>query len=415
MKKRITACLLAGVFIVSLMAGCVDDDNSPAALNQPEALNQPAAPIEAIPFSHSSDFETALFDAMPTDENYMISPFSLRMALVMAANGADGETQAEILAALGIDDLDAFNRAAAAFIASSNANELVEFNIANSIWLNEDFFGCDEFGFSEDYKRVIADYFAGIAERVNAQDGADIVNAWISEQTRDRINDVVREDVFDVDSDVIALLVNAIYFNGNWAVPFDTDLTSDDIFTDRNGVESTIPFMVQTGRFSFYENDYFKMLAKSYEDENIRMYFVLPKVDERLPFYMFENAIDNMQRRDVKLRLPRFTTESLHDNLVDILQDMGIQKAFDSDADFLNMFTEIPFGLSIFIGDILQKTFIEVDEEGTEAAAATVIEMVPESEPPPPIPFYCDRPFIYFIRDDATNNILFMGEFAFAE
>jgi len=365
-----------------------------------------------IPLEGDVSFETALFHAMPTDQNYMVSPFSLRMALAMAANGADDETQAQILAALDIDNLDEFNRVAAEFIAMSNANELVEFNIANSIWLNEDLlYGVN---FADDFKDIIIGYFAGIAEGACAQYGGDIVNAWISEQTNDRINDVVSRDVFNPINITLALLVNTIYFNGDWVSPFNSALTTDCTFTDRNGVQSNIPIMEQTGRFSFYQNSYFKMLAKPSIDENIRMYFVLPLVEERLHFSMFEDAIDGMSVTDVRFRLPRFTTESRHENLVEVMQSMGVDYAFNSYADFTNMFAPQPLDLPVYISDILQKTFISVDEDGAEAAAATVLEMVPLMGIPS-IPFYCNVPFIYFIRNDITGDILFMGEFAFAE
>jgi len=375
--------------------------------------------------SQSISFVSELFNAMPTDENYMISPFSLRMALAMAANGASGESQKEILVLLGINDLDAFNQATVAFIANSNENEEVEFNIANSIWFNEDLFGCDILDFSENYRHIMTNYFAGAAQRINTEDGADIINEWIAEQTQNRITNVIDEYIFtDEDSDILAVLVNTIYFNGNWASPFNPNFTMDDIFTDRNGIESTIPFMMKPGRWDFYRNDYFQMMAKSYADDNIRMYLVLPNVDERLPFNIFVEAISEMRHEDIMLRLPRFTIESMHENLVEILKDMGIQRAFEQGHfDFVGysnmIYPPYVFGelLFVWIDDILQKTFIEVDEVGTEAAAVTVVHMMPQptSIPPPPIPFYCDRPFIFFIRNDTTGDILFMGEFAFAE
>ena len=366
-------------------------------------------------------FESALLNAMPTDENFMISPFSLRMALAMVANGASGESRAEILEVLGIYDLDAFNRSSAAFIASANANDQVEFNIANSIWLNEDRFPGSGVDFSEEYKRIISDYFAGVAERVGSEDGVDRINAWISEQTMDRINNVLPDDTFDKDKRILAVLVNTIYFNANWQSAFMKDNTRNDIFTDRNGVESTLEFMEARRWFSFYENEHFQMLAKPYMDNDIRMYFVLPGVGERLPFSMFEDAIGNMAMQNVRFRLPRFSTETLHENLVGTLQEMGIIRAFEEGHfDFQGMvYPTIVRGEDIFlwIDDIIQKTFIEVDEDGTEAAAATVVTVGAEvtSVPPPPIPFYCDRPFIYFIRNDVTGDILFMGEFAFAQ
>ena len=387
------------------------------------AANSVPTTATTLPKEISGNFETQLFVVMPTNENYMISPFSLRMALAMAANGAtaDSVSRSELLAALDIDDLDEFNRAASEFITTSNANEEVEFNIANSIWFNEDRFPGVEIGFRGSYERIIRDYFAGIAENVTAETAADIINSWISEQTRNRINDVVAEEMFGEDSEIIAVLVNAIYFKGDWANPFNENATRDEIFTDRNGIETMIPMMNMTRFFSYYENEYFQMLAKPYEDENIRMYFVLPRGDERLPFSMFEDAIGNMGHRDVRFRLPRFRTEFLHDNLVEILQGMGVERAFEvGHFDFWDMVYPTYVGgepLWVWIEEILQKTFIEVDEEGTEAAAATAIFMGARaaSIPPPPIDFICDRPFIYFIRNDVTGDILFMGEFAFAE
>jgi len=428
MKKMVLMCVAIIFFTLATglqtAQGVIPDDVPVYPDDMP--LYAPA-PLPTI----ATTFESALFAAMPSDENYMVSPFSLRMALAMAANGASGRSQAELLAALGIADLHAFNQAAAAFIADANENEAVTLNIANSIWFNEDYFKYPCLDFSPAYQRIIADYFAGMAQRVNAHDGADIINGWIAQQTNDRIRDVV-----DPLEEALALLVNAIYFQGNWAQPFNPAWTTDGIFTDRHGVETTLPFMQQTRWFSFYHSRYFQMLAKPYVDENIRMYLVLPnpRIYERLHFDLFTDAIDRMQYREVRLRLPRFTTEFTHDNLVEILQDMGVEQAFEQNRldseefnfDFVGyhnmMYPPIVHNeyLFVWIDNILQKAFIEVDETGTEAAAVTVVEMrgavaISICPLPPPIPFYCNRPFIYFIRNDATGDILFMGEFAFAE
>jgi len=396
----------------SIEASYVDDEYSGARVTA-ISINESANELNPAMYG---TFETQLFNAMPVDQNYMISPFSLRMALAMAASGASDVTREEILTALGIVDLGEFNQAAMDFIATSNANELVEINIANSIWFNHDFFGMDELDFSDEFRDIIVNYFAGVAPRINNTNGADIVNNWISYQTRDRINDVVTHDVV---ADSLALLVNAIYFKGDWATPFDKFDTMPDIFTDRDGIETSIDFMNKTRLFDFFENNYFQMLAKPYVDRNIRMYFVLPRTSERLPFNAFEDAIDYMNSTLVEFRVPHFRTESMHDNLVQIMQSMGMQRAFcDSTAEFFDMFTELPTSWPAYISDILQKTFIQIDEEGTEAAAVTVVSLRPQSlitHYPPPIQFFCDRPFIYFIRNDDTGDILFMGEFAFVE
>ena len=158
-------------------------------------------------------------------------------------------------------------------------------------------------------------------------------------------------------------------------------------------------------------------MSKPYKDKDIKMYFILPKTDNQLTINAFEIAGENMKHEYVWFSLPKFKTEFLHDNLIDILTGMGIKTAFDfNNADFLNMFSKKPLE-NIFINSILQKTFIEVDEKGTEAAAATAIGMGGSGyEPmPKPIEFICDRPFTYIIRNDATGDILFMGEYAFVE
>ena len=374
------------------------------------ACGEAYARFSQASYSHLS-FDDALFAFMPRNENYIVSPFSLRMALALAANGAEGETLSEILMALGIDDLDAHNAAAAATIESALNNQLVGFSIANSIWLIEDMFPGGGIAFSRDFERIVSEFFCGAAETINASDGAERVNAWVYEQTRGRIEDVVDDSSIE---DALALIVSAIYFRGDWYSQFNASKTDYAIFTDRGGEEHSLSFMRQTGSFSFYSGEDFSMLAKPYADTSIRMYFVLSNTDERPLFGDLVSAIDSMQTTEVNFRLPRFTTENRHDNLLAFLRSVGMDEAFDdSRADFTGMFTEVPGGHNTHISDVLQKTFIQVDEDGTEAAAVTVVEFSILAEFQA-VRFTLNRPFIYFIRNDATGDILFIGEFAFA-
>jgi len=354
-------------------------------------------------------YEFALLAEMPKDKNYMVSPFSLKMALAMAANGADGATKHEILNALEILDIDIFNKQSAEFIKSSNDNEAVEFNIANSIWHNTD--RAPDLKFSDMYKNKIQKYFNGQANEINNENGAKTINDWIALQTKDKIKDVVDDEKV---KKCVSFLVNTIYFKGDWDIPFKPEMTSDDIFTDRIGDEKTTSFMSHAGDYLYFENSEFQLLAKPYKDNDIKMYFVLPKNDRPVTADAFDNAVINVSVEYVYFKLPKFKTEYLHENLIDILKRMGVTTAFDANADFMNMYA-IDSNPNIFIALILQKTFIEVDEKGTEAAAATVIGIEPDFAVPTPEPIYfiCDRPFTYFIRDDKTGDILFMGEYAF--
>jgi len=366
-----------------------------------------------------SSFESELLQYMPTDKNYMISPFSLKMALALTANGADGDTQSEILSVLGIGALDEFNKSAKGFIANANSNEAVEFNIANSIWHNSDYYGDPELGFSDAYKSTVKDYYHGIAEEIRNNNGADIINNWISTETKGKITNAISDNMV---RECLSFLVNTIYFKGDWASPFAAESTAKRVFTDRSGTEKTTDFMYNSGYYNYYEDGNIAMLAKPYKDGNIRMYFVLPnpaKSAQKVHYiepYMLTDAVNNMEHVRVNFSVPKFKTEYLHSNLIDILGKMGIQTAFNPNmADFLGMYSKKPKE-NVFISMILQKTFIEVDEKGTEAAAATVIGMAGGSAPPAKIiDFICDRPFTYFIRNDATGDILFMGEYAFVE
>lgn len=363
--------------------------------------------------SASSGFTFELLGKMPQDKNYMFSPFSLKMALAMAANGASGATSSEILNALGIDDIDSFNSITKDFIGNINRNEKVEFNIANSIWYNTDHF-VGSAGFSESYKNVITQYFAGEANEINSQNGAKIINDWIAEKTNDKIKDVVNDSSV---RENLSFLVNTIYFKGDWAEPFKAEATKEDIFTERGGAEKTATFMNSTGSYRYFENDDFQILAKPYMDENIEMYLLLPKNDNPPTAPSFENAVKNMAFKRVMLKLPKFKTENLHENIVTMLKSMGVSTAFDPlSADFRGMYSEEQLE-NAYISNILQKTFIEVDEKGTEAAAATVLMTGTTSvgAVDDPVMFYCDRPFYYFIRDNVSGEILFMGEYAFVE
>jgi serpin B len=360
-----------------------------------------------------NSFEFSLLQSMPKEKNYVLSPLSLEMALVMAANGANGETQREILDVLGIVDLEQFNKSSKDFIANSNKNEEVVFNIANSIWHNSDFYKDNELDFSDTYKGIIKECFLGTANKINNANGAKTVNNWISKETKDKIRNVITDEIV---KDCLSFLVNTIYFKGDWDVPFAAEATMDDSFTDRNGNRKTTAFMNYWANYGYYENDDFQMLAKPYKDNRIQMYFILPKSEKVLTKNAFETAIARMEIEYVRFSLPKFKTEYLHKNLIDILKSMGIQTAFDQDeADFLNMYSKKPIN-NIYVNSILQKTFIEVNEKGTEAAAATAIMAGGGGGIPSDVfDFKCDRPFTYFIRNDATGDILFVGEYAFVE
>ena len=352
----------------------------------------------ALPKKIYSEFEILKY--ISNEKNYMVSPFSLKMALMMTANGATGETQKEMLKAFGIEDMVAYNQKAEELINRYNTSEDVNLNVANSIWLNTDL--ALNTVLNEDFKTLVAQYYKGEANEVTTDEALTRINTWVEEKTNGKIKDLLDDPMF------ISALINTLYFKGEWANQFDTALTEKEIFTDINGTEVEKDFMNKTNRYSYFEDDTMQMIKMPYKDFKTAMYIAIPKVDVQLDF---DNAIKNMTSKKVNVTIPKFKVE-YEITLNDILKQMGIQKAFGGQAEFTKMFTT-QSQESFYISQVLQKTFIDVDENGTEAAAATAVILKATSARPQPeeiIEFVANKPFTYFIRDDESGEVLFLGE-----
>lgn len=355
-----------------------------------------------ISSSYESDFDFMKY--MPKDQNYMISPFSIKMAMMMAANGANGYTQKEILSALGVSSIDEYNQKASDIITRYNSNKDVNLNVANSIWLNKT--EAMSANFKDTYKKIISDFYKGVAREESADTIASKINDFIAKETKNKITNVLPSKE---PADFLSALVNTIYFKGSFENQFDTDNTRKDTFTDRNGDKSEIDFMNQTKHFGYYENDGVQMLKMNYSGRDIAMYILLNDNDKDVDI---NDIISKMEYKKVSVSMPKFKTE-FNKSFVDVLKQMGINIAFTNAADFSNMFDDV----EAHISDVIHKTFIEVDENGTEAAAATVILIAKSSLPMPEEikEFKANRPFTYFIRDEVSGEILFLGEYAFTK
>lgn len=355
-----------------------------------------------ISSSYESDFDFMKY--MPKDQNYMISPFSIKMAMMMAANGANGYTQKEILSALGVSSIDEYNQKASDIITRYNSSKDVNLNVANSIWLNKtEAMGAN---FKDTYKKIISDFYKGIAREESADTIASKINDFIAKETKNKITNVLPTEE---PADFLSALVNTIYFKGSFENQFNTANTKKDTFTDRNGDKFEIDFMHQTEYFGYYENDGVQMLKMNYSGRDIAMYILLNDDNKDVDI---NDIINKMEYKKVSVSMPKFKTEFTK-SFVDVLKQMGINIAFTNAADFSNMFDNV----EAHISDVIHKTFIEVDENGTEAAAATVILIAKSSLPMPEEikEFKANRPFTYFIRDEVSGEILFLGEYAFTK
>lgn len=353
---------------------------------------------------------------MPSDKNYMFSPLSIKMAMMLAANGAEDETLNEILAAFDIEDIAKFNDFSKELINKYTSYNALNLNISNSIWINE---SRSPLTFRQEYKDNAEKYFAAEAGTVNDDNALQKINGWVSDKTHGKIPSII------YDSDFWAYLINAVYFKAAWQNEFYPENTYEQDFTDANGNVDKTDFMHKTEWLNYYQS----------EDSSVRMISLPYKNYEEV--YDSEGNFVNMQRYDdidismyiiladkyiqaaqliseakseytyTALELPKFEF-SFSAELGNILKSMGIKRAFEKDAQFKKMTDG-----DMWITDAIHKTYIKVDEKGTEAAAVTAISMAGAALPPEPIEFKADRPFTFVIRDNANGEILFMGKYAF--
>lgn len=339
------------------------------------------------------------------DETVFISPASIALCLALANNGAAGTTAAEISAALGTPDvdIDAFNSANRTLLGRlAEIDPEIRLDIANSLWLKE------AFPFREAFiARCRESYDAGVFPLT----GAAAINAWVKEKTQEMIPSII-ESIDPLD---IAVLVNAIYFKGSWRDEFDPAQTRDGVF-HAAGSERTVPMMSRSGDFAYLENELLQAVRLPYGDESgAAMYVLLPRegkelgaLRDTLSLEQWSKWRGELRTRAGYLELPRFKA-SYFANLNQPLTELGIREAFGRKADFSRL-CRCARG-EVFISDVLHKAVIEVNEEGTEAAAATSITLRLTAAMPTVEPFrmIVERPFLLAIIEEETGLILFIG------
>jgi len=343
-------------------------------------------------------------------ENTIISPASVSFALSMTYQGASGETKEAMADVLGYGEMDSaeLNQASADLLTIlSYPGEDVQTTLANALFKRE---GIE---FREEFLDVNREYYGAETRALDFSDPAasGIINDWVKEQTRGKIEDIVDEDI---DPDTIMFLINALHFQGDWSVPFDEDMTQEREFHRPDGDSSPVSMMHRQDEMYYLEEDDFQAVRLPYGgEERMSMYVFLPAEDVGLD--EFTSALDeqswsgwmeSFSEVEGSLLLPRFTVEC-EEELEEALTDLGMGIAFDdSRANFENM---RPIPPVVYLASVRHKTFVEVDETGTEAAAATSVEVAMESAPVQQFTMEVDRPFLFAIRDDATGTILFLG------
>ncbi len=348
-----------------------------------------------------------------SQDNQFFSPYSISLALAMAYVGARGETEAEMARALRFADQSQLNPA---FNALDQAlrnrgqnlkeNERFRLNIANATW------GQKDFAFQSAYLDALAQYYASGLRIVDFKQSAEAarqtINQWVEQQTEDKIKDLLPQGSLDAMTRMV--LTNAIYFNAAWMQQFRPESTRDGPFNKLDGSQVTVPMMRQTASLRYTSGAGYQAVELPYVGGEMSMLILLPDAGafarwaQALDAESLAAIVDGLDHQRIELRMPRFTYESKF-ALKDALQQLGMRQAFTTEADLSGM-TGKP---ELFISDVFHKAFVAVDEEGTEAAAATAVVVGATAMPAEPIPVTVDRPFVYLIRDVATGSVLFLG------
>lgn len=367
--------------------------------------------------------------AAPKEGNWTLSPYSARLCLAMLANGAKGETQAELLDALRIDDLALFNQ----IVQEQNAfysglERIMTMQISNSVWLNQSWFD-GKGAFLPNFVKTMDENYHATVEEVTNADSVERVNAWANEKTNGKIPTILTED----NREFVTALVNAVYFKAAWENEFPEGRTDKADFTDADGTTDTIDMMHQTNGFGYYSTpgiEALKMDYRNYAVDNVDGDGFERFIDADLSMYLIkaddaidvQNLLDSAEfvYGDVSVSVPKFNVE-YGTVLDDALQAMGIKIAYDREkADLTAMIdpTGLPGG-QFFLDTVLQKTYIAVDEKGTEAAAITAA-MGGAGAAMPDRPelvrkFTADSPFWFVIRDNNNGELFFVGRYENAE
>lgn len=345
------------------------------------------------------------------EDNFMISPLSISMALSMAYNGAETDTKAEMAEALGVEGFtrDELNETYRDLIAALvEADPRVAMQIANSIWYRDTYHVEQRF---LDVNHTFYDAEVKEAD-FDAPETLDNINNWVNDKTNGKIQKIID----DIPAEMVMYLINAIYFKGTWTKEFNPESTQPMNFKTSEDEFVEAELMGRVDTLDYQKNDTFSAIRMPYGKGNFSMTVFLPNnnksVDDVAASFTPENwknwQSNFAETENVDIRLPKFKVE-YEKTLNDILMAMGMNKAFTAQADF----SSINPARDLFISFVKHKTFIEVDEEGTEAAAVTIIGFEKTSvdpNEPKTINFHCTKPFLYAITEKDTGAILFMGK-----
>ncbi len=408
---KVMKCVFILLVMMATVAGCFGAD-TPAARET----------TEEVVVEGNNRFALELYAKLREEEgNLFFSPYSISAALAMTYAGARGETEAQMAKVLhfpafpvekSVRDQERFHSEFGAIIKDLNARGekgSYELSVANALWGQKGYVLLEEF-----LELVRSNYGGGFNEVdfvTAAESARRIINTWVEKETRDKIKNLIGKGVLTPLTRLV--LTNAIYFKGNWARQFKEEDTKEAAFTLLSGEKVDSLMMNQTAEFGYIETEDFQGLELPYVDNELSMIILLPKETDGLIGFEKSLTTENLSQWLAGLRkckvivsIPKFKMTNQF-GLADVLRQMGMTDAFvPAAADFSGMNGK----RDLFISAVIHKAFVDVNEEGTEAAAATGVVVGVTAVGPKEIPvFRADHPFLFLIRDNDSGSILFIG------
>lgn len=397
--------LFTAVIALFILFACENADDKPGNTDLSEKSEQ----LIKADNEFGLEMFSRIYKSPDCPENYMISPLSISLALSMAYNGANTQTKEEMQKAMRLGGLktDEINPAHKALVeALINTDEKVIMEVANSIWYR------NAYNVEDNFLNINKDYYNAEVHPANFDsETVSLINDWVSDKTHEKITKIIEE----IPAEAVLYLINAIYFNGTWTKEFNKENTHQWNFKTSEG-NTTVDMMMRRDSVDYFSNETFSSVKLPYGKENFNMMVLLPQPGKSVDDILQQLTPSNWEKwqnafsftNSIEILLPKFKIE-YEEVLNNYLYDMGMQLAFTPMADF----SGINPARDLYISFVKHKTFVEVDEEGTEAAAVTIIGFETTSERPSGpqwIPFHSDRPFLFAITEKDTGAILFIGK-----
>ena len=361
----------------------------------------------------NTEFALSLYAQLHSQQgNLFFSPLSLSTALAMTYGGARGQTAEQMATVLHFpaeqQQLPPVFATLSKDLHADSETPGYQLHVANALW------GQKGYHFRQDFLSTTKTYYGAGLNEVDFQTAAEetrkTINAWVEQQTKDKIKDLIPLGALNELTRLV--LTNAIYFKGDWLLPFMKSLTKEEDFKVATDRQVTVPMLHQTGFFKYFDGGNFQALELPYVENKLSMVVFLPKkVDGLAEFEQSLTAqnlmkwLPQLQQHEVVVTLPKFRVTAEF-TLNKTLSSMGMPLAFSPHAaDFSGMSEE----KDLYLSAVIHKAYVDVNEEGTEAAAATGIVTRTMSAGPPPSTFHADHPFVFLIRDNSSGSLLFLG------